>query len=369
MINNATIEFQSLTPDQNFAFVDVTSISELMKHRDFLGTPIRTEPVYMAMRTEFRNRPAIRHAVKLLSRMIAYDTLVIDHVAASSLNGELPSQPLPIRTVEFPQSVYNSAAYQTHMIADNPLYKNLEKEIQQRDDLPTTSDYENYHDTLFQQSALAISTLADTGPTLPRLLFYITLAGLLNAPLFLSPSKDQLLDQLAERQRTILIDCLQMVQDESDKILLESMHELVSSELLLPRLEEFIFLTARREKISLIQAMIEVKNTRNATVFRQWLHSIHRCLAEATAKGALEAKRQFVELQNAVKGWVSEEGEIDIGRGVTHERTKLPIGIATDMLKEHFGVTIPLPTFVVKDPILNQKRQFSFIASWYSHAG
>lgn len=353
------IDFDELSSQKNFAFTDVTSVSALISNMEFLTTAIDNVALYSKMRNKLKKSPTIQNAMAIMERLIAYESVVIDEVGAKSLTGELPDEILHLEMTSIPNHIYESAGSIVHSILDDQIYKIIAKNISRYGE---TDDYIHYIDRLHEITTTSISTIADTGPpTLPRALFYLVLSDSCNAPIFLSPSKDNLLTYVSGMCTS---DLLKDIEEETDRLLLNEVKDLSKSGISLPPLAEHIFETARKKKISIMKALIDIRDSKDAKEFRNWLHDIQVNLTAGTRPGIVKAEKQIVKLQKKVQKWADN---MDIGLDVTHKYTAFGVGICTDFLKKITGIDIKLPSisFKVKDPVLNPPRHFKFIASWY----
>ena len=317
------IDFNELTSQKNFAFTDVTSVSALISNMDFLTTTIKNCALYSYMRKRLVNNPVIQNAMAIMERFIAYGSIVIDEVGAKSLIGELPDEILHLEMTSIPNHIYESASHIVHSILTNQIYNIIEENISK---YGMTDDYKQYIDNLYEITS--ISTIADTGPTLPRALFYLVLSDSCNAPLFLSPSKDILLTYVSGM---CMSDLLKDIEEETDKLLLNEAIDLSKSGISLPPLSEYIFETASKKKTSILNAMIDIRDSRDAKEFRHWLHEVQVNLTAGTRPGIVKAKTQLNKLQDTVNNWAYN---MDIGLDVTHKYTPLGVCICTDILKK-----------------------------------
>lgn len=350
------IDFNELSSQKNFAFIDVSSVMTLVKNFDLLTENIKNEVVYSHIQKKLIQQPDIQVAMKIMERLVAYESIVIDRVGAESINGILPSEVLNFEITSIPTQIYEKAGSISHKILSNKIYMEIEKGVLEHGN---TDEYIKYLD-LLNEITTGISTIANTNQTIPRAIFYLVLSEFCKAPLFLSPAKDDLLKYVSEMCTS---DLLKDIEDTVDKTLLGEVLDLSKTGISLPPLAEHIFKTAYKKKISIVQAMADIRESKDAKKFREWLHGIHVNLIDGTRPGLIEAEKMIGNLRETVQKWAEN---MDIGLDVTHKYTPFGVGICTDVL-EKIGIYIEIPSisFEIKDPILNKHRHFKFIASWY----
>lgn len=119
--------------------------------------------------------------------------------------------------------------------------------------------------------------------------------------------------------------------------------------------------TAGANRISIIRAAQQLKESNDAASFRKWLAEIQQALAQGTTTGRMEALGLLAELRRVATLWATH---LDPTVGVTHKRRELRfswvprIGGLLDLLDR--------PT--VRDPILNQKGYLTFMSQWFSQS-
>ncbi|MGB2741125.1 MAG: hypothetical protein WBC60_11315 [Cognaticolwellia sp.] len=358
------IDFTHLNGDKNFAFLDISSISTLALHQDILSNDIRNLAQYTEIKKRLTKSQSAKTALEIMSRLVAYDSLVIDKVGIESASSPIPEDILNlVQVTTIPKSVYSQAGKDVDKIIDTQSIYKAEKEVAQTINIGA-GDYEGYFDNIFKLSVQA-STIADTGTTIPRVLFYMFLGNACQAPIFLSPSKDPLLSYVLDNglSSTDVKDLLSMVETSANKEIITLLNKFVHRTVSMPPLAQYVLGMARREKISIIQAMLEIKNSKDAKAFRQWRHEIHKdCVLDTTAS-LIRANKQWDELDHIVKVWADNA---NIGLGVTHKYATFGLSLLTSTL-ENIGIKIDIPkfSFSVKDPIVNPRKELRFISSWY----
>lgn len=356
--------YNQLHFDKNFAFVDITSVSTLSNNLDLLTAKISNNSKYTEIRKRINSVSEAQCALEILSRLIAYDSLVIDKIGIQSASSRIDSEILDlVEVTKIPQTVYDKAANEVHSMINTNNFQTAEENSLS---FGSNSSYEDYFDDLFKISS-EITTIADTGTNLPRVLFYLLLSEGCQSPVFLSPSKDRLLSYLLDSCLPCVrvIDLQESIENNADKVLVNAINELSNSVLSLPPLSDYIVEMAYKKKISIISAMHEVKKSKDAVAFRSWRHEMHRNNVLCTRSSLLEAGKQWKEMERIVNKW-SED--LDIGLGVTHKYKMFKVGLTDDLLK-NIGIKVTLPNISlnIKDPVLNPKRHLKFISSWYKN--
>lgn len=351
------IEFNSLTRDNNFAIADVTSIRDLVDNLDFLTARV-TDRTKRAMQQRLNENISTQNAMAIIERLIAYESIVVDAIGAESIQiTDVPAELPYLDLISIPDNVYNDAANVVHGLETEAIYRRIQKNASQ---FNLVSPYESYYDQL-ERRGILVSTIADTGATLPRVLFYMVLSNFCNAPLFLNPNKDRYLSYISDQ---CVRDMLKVIEDETDRLLIGDANDISKSGISLPPLAEYVFQTAAEKGTSISASMMDIRESKDARSFRSWLHSIQLCLNDGSRQGLHEGTKQLTDLRNTVENWARH---MDIGLDVTHKYTAFGVGICTDVIKKITAIELKIPdiSFKVKDPILNPKRHFKFIASWH----
>ena len=127
----------------------------------------------------------------------------------------------------------------------------------------------------------------------------------------------------------------------------------------LPPLVSKLVEVAGKGGISIIEAAVQIKDSKDAREFRKWLAEIQMHLAQGTTGGKVEALRMLDELRRVASSWITY---LDTSVGVTHKRRELQFS----WVPRIGGLLGLLEKPTIRDPILNRKGYPTFVSSWFN---
>lgn len=194
-----------------------------------------------------------------------------------------------------------------------------------------------------------------------RTLVYYETAAAVGVPLVLHPERYN--EALAINRACCdaydsVREVLQKTFDEPVRRQLESLG--LSHDIVVPPLVYRLVELAGKENISILDAARRVKESANATAFREWLATIQLSLSQGTMGGKVEALRMLKELERVASIWAEE---LDVKSGVTYKRRELRLS----WIPRIGGLLDLMDKKTVRDPILNRKGYLMFISWWFDH--
>jgi hypothetical protein len=203
------------------------------------------------------------------------------------------------------------------------------------------------------------SFLARSNVGVERTLVYYETAAAAGVPLILHPHRYEeakAIDLACCDAYASVRELLRTAFEDPIRSQLESLGQ--THTVTVPPLVTQLIQIAGTQQVSIVDAAIEIKDSKNARSFRKWLSDLQQCLAARTIGGGVEALRILDELRRVASLWVAH---LDVTVGVTHKKREfrlswIPrVGALLDLLDK--------PT--LRDPILNQKGYLNFLSSWY----
>ena len=202
------------------------------------------------------------------------------------------------------------------------------------------------------------SVLVRSNSSIGRAHFYAELARELQIPLAADPHKSRYLERRIGRNgATALSDVASEVVRGFDEHVNEKLDEesggLISHDLAIPAIAEFILGFAQKYKMPLLQAALEIRNSENAKQFRGWCCSLSTALAEGRS-GTQEQQKLLKELQKVTEAWSKDVDEL-----VKYETRKVKL----DKIPVIGGVlkATSLADWKVRDPILEPSRPVAYL--------
>lgn len=204
------------------------------------------------------------------------------------------------------------------------------------------------------------ASLARSNLGVERTLFYYETAAAAGVPLVLHSAR-------YEEAEAIAVACCDAYKSVKE-VLRTAFEDPLRSQLdslgqthsvALPPLVSKLVEVAGREGISIIEAAVQMKDSKDAREFRRWLAEIQMHLAQGTTGGKVEALRMLGELRRVASSWITY---LDTTVGVTHKRRELQLS----WVPRIGGLLGLLEKPTIKDPILNRKGYLTFVSSWFN---
>lgn len=213
-----------------------------------------------------------------------------------------------------------------------------------------------YHDTraFFGGSQINRSHLG-----VERTLFYYELSRSLGVPIVFHPARNI---EVLNINKT-LIDAFHLIKrklKEGFEIPIEIGASDIGINLAIkqPALAMYIIRQAGAHRISIVESLRKMRETKLAKEFRKWLNQIQHSLIDSSTSAKMNVMKLLRELEITVERWVSD---LDINSGVCFKRRKIDISKLPKI-----GILLSIIGDVsIKDPILNPKAYLTFISSWY----
>jgi len=283
----------------------------------------------------------------MLSRLVAYDYVVVDipsHTEQSdvydSVVAALPGGGL-VRLLDRSDQFQEEVIRETIQLTDSA-FKST------RGRLPNTVEEKYAQD--------------DIGP-LTFALGNLVYGYKLGVPVFLRDGSS-----VVQQATSLLrLEALRLVEERVDNAMLAKARELVSSayrtslSFEAPPLGNFILNTAQTANLSLIDAMLQIRETREATEFRKWLGQINRLIMKGGRSGLLEATSEIETVGSMVDSWAKS---LSTDEGLKFKRAKIDLEAIPV-----FGWIAKLlgrEKIDIKDPMLTSPPLYlAFIGQWY----
>jgi hypothetical protein len=188
--------------------------------------------------------------------------------------------------------------------------------------------------------------------TVARAHFYLGLARALDVPLGKDPVRAAYLKQVVDRaERTLgnlvadkAIERFATTPDTDEAAL-------ISFDVEIPAVPEFVLRVAKARRISLMQATTEVRNSKNAQRFRGWCRSI----VSLAYDGGLRAKQQYKKLYDEFSA-VCEMWRNDEHEGGKYEMRS--VKLSDIRLVGKLLAATAMAEITVKDPVLTVGRTY-----------
>ena len=202
------------------------------------------------------------------------------------------------------------------------------------------------------------SVLVRSSSSFGRAHFYAELARELQIPLAADPHKSRYLQRTIGRNgANALYNVASEVVREFDEQVNDHLEKesggLVSHDLAIPALAEYILGFAQKNQMPLLRAALEIRNSKNAEQFRVWCGRLTAALAEGRS-GTQEQQKLLKELQKVTEAWSK-----DVDEFVKYETRK----VALDKIPVIGGLlkATALSDWKVKDPILEPSKPVSYL--------
>jgi hypothetical protein len=195
--------------------------------------------------------------------------------------------------------------------------------------------------------------------TLPRAHFYLELARELGIPLAVDPARSQYFSVLTKSLKNSFRESTpeKMIAKFESMTLewdIEELHGLVSVDVSIPPVAEYVYRYAQSKRCTLHEAILEVRESRHAVDFREWCARF-LSLEDAGRAGAKEQIEMFGELKNVCETWKKDIKEDSVYKSRKLNLEKVPfLGGALKALNMHEG-------FTIKDPIIRPTKQNSYL--------
>jgi hypothetical protein len=201
------------------------------------------------------------------------------------------------------------------------------------------------------------SVLSRSSSSVGRAHFYLELARELQVPLAPEPHKALYFGRLMQKFKSATIKGVaDAVVETFDRKVRENISKvsdgIISSEIGIPAIPEYIIRFAQKYKISLLAAAQEIRISKNARNFRGWCQELASAMLSGRATTGAQQK-MFEELERVSSAWTA-----DISEGVEYKRRKLnleKIPIIGELLKGG-----GMGEWGVRDPILKPSREVSY---------
>lgn len=313
--------------------------------------------------------------LKILEAIIVSDKLVFDKATLEGCRGnfdgvrrnvQVPTTNPWLYACSTPTVVYESV-YETILSANRDL---REKGWEQMANLilPTESaEYwwsmgqKLYHDELATRQDIVRFTFADTNDSFRRLLYYLELARAARRPVILSPRKEARLKELSA-QYVKIANVHANIVNMTAALRQELRDGLYSErELPIPALSEYIILTALDNKVSLLEAALLVRASREAVAYRAWLRERQK---EVNIGWALSSsyKSEIAKLQTIVDDWSRTR---DPREGVRFRTRSLNIEGVPYI--GWLAKLVNLKTPVFRDKVLDAPGYIHFVSKWHDY--
>jgi hypothetical protein len=202
------------------------------------------------------------------------------------------------------------------------------------------------------------SVLVRSSSSVGRAHFYAELSRELQIPLVPDPHKSRYLERVIKLNGAgALNDVPSRVVTEFDVEVTKKLEEdsagIVSHDLTIPAVAEYVLRFAQKYKISLLTAALEIRGTSNAINFRSWCGRLASALAQGRA-GTREQQELLRELHEVTKHWSK-----DINEMVEYKTRKMSfdkIPVVGAVLK-----AASMSTWTVRDPILKPSKPVTYL--------
>jgi hypothetical protein len=199
----------------------------------------------------------------------------------------------------------------------------------------------------------------NSGMTVSRAHFYLELARALDVPLVIDPVRAMYLKQVVDRAERALGNLVaeKAVEQFATAQVDLTNTALVSFDIEIPPVPEYVLSVAQARRISLRQATTEVRNSQNAQRFRNWCANV----VSLAYDGGLRAKQQYRKVQQDFST-VRELWKEDVGEGVRHQTRS--IKLSDIPLVGKLLAATGMAEVTIKDPVLTvdeKYRSFLFL--------
>ncbi|MGH9423867.1 MAG: hypothetical protein ACRD3J_28080, partial [Thermoanaerobaculia bacterium] len=156
-----------------------------------------------------------------------------------------------------------------------------------------------------------------------RTLFYYEVAASAQVPLMLHPGRRAEALAIANACQDAYAAVRSSVARAFEEPIRQSLSEHgLAWDLSLPPLAEVIVRSAGEQKVSILAVAKQLKASKAAIAFREWLSDLQTDLASNTAAGNLRALKSLAELEKVAASWLTE---LDIHEQVTHKKRRLEL--------------------------------------------
>src|ERR1041384_2680417 len=311
----------------NCAMLDGSSFGLFIDYNEFLTERLSSN-IAVAIRSGLNENPSRRferYALQILSGLVVYDFLIVDSRILQAFSNEtLAKFGGVVKPLQIPGEIHQSATQITHDFVSALPRSNL--------DWLKSDDYwdgaaKSYHDTLFREymekaeHRLSSALLANSTYSAPRVFYSSEIARSLRVPLFLHPLKESLIERMRGDLNDVVTASFSDVERAIDQHYAKSVENALASlnqsiSVATPPLTAYIFRTAEAKNLSLLEAALAMRETKEAVEFRKWLSKVQRKLmADDTATRAIAAK-DLNDLLKLVEDWGEHS---DPRRGSTHQ--------------------------------------------------
>lgn len=172
-------------------------------------------------------------------------------------------------------------------------------------------------DKLEYEHGISAVGLSDTGRSFLRAHFYLELAR--NLDLYLSPHpyRAKYFAQLTTLPAALPKRVVGFVDQRMTK---SAAAQFLNLNLTIPPVADYVLRIVRRKRVNLITAIHEIRESKNARLFRQWCSKVSAALKEERG-GLQEAQKINKELDEVCAMW-----ERDIAEGVRYKQRHLNVG-------------------------------------------
>jgi hypothetical protein len=207
-----------------------------------------------------------------------------------------------------------------------------------------------------------------------RVFFYLELSRLIQKSTILHPRKDEMIAQLSDDLKGSVQDMFAKIEQKIDDISIKkAIKEIldrwgVAKPISSPPLSAYIYRVAEHEEISLLEAALKIRETKEARSFREWFRRLETNLSDGSPAAQRDAAKTLKELEQLSEKW---REDFDPSRETTYTVKSINLGefkFQTLPVIADIGSllkTLGIGKFEIKDLILNPKPYLVFISEWY----
>ncbi|MBF0456406.1 MAG: hypothetical protein HQK99_00735 [Nitrospirae bacterium] len=401
-MDHITIPFQEIVSNYGGALIDISSLSEMSKHGSSIVSNLNNGLMQLFLSEAQSDKYGLPTIPPILERFIVHDFLVCDIVALDSIQGmaiavkyrrEKPKE-------RFNKKDYNSLSGYSNLLLNREESKNSKNVnfiIELANKLPLKFTYipnelYNYCDKLIRNTSNSIKNIDVNTPWnnygfggeksyqdnrsnfldcdnhicrsnlgVERTIFYYEIAAAARVPIVLHPARNV---EMMNINRAI-IDAYKTIKQRLKEKFENPINHLFSNinidiSLQYPALSMYMLKLSAKRGQSLLQTVLEIRETKEAKAFRNWLKNIQYGLVDDSYKEKFNALKLLNEIDKITKVWIDE---LNTSAGISYKPrsitlSKLPrIGLISSLLDD---ISFP-------DPILvNTKSYLTFISQWYA---
>jgi hypothetical protein len=191
--------------------------------------------------------------------------------------------------------------------------------------------------------------------TISRAHFYLELARELAVPLNIDPVRATYLSSVVAVHEAALARGVpeKVIDRFANRAPTAEEPDIISFELNIPPVPEFVLHFAKARRVSLHQATLEVRNSKHAAEFRKWCAELFQLGEEGGLKARTEYRKMMKEFTSACDKWC-----IDACEGVKYETRTLKLGdipYVGKVLK-----AVGLDDISIKDPVLIPSKRYRY---------